>query len=580
MVTIRDTQLRATYTSFETRLRTEPGLTINADNMPKLLAAVADTWYSGADRKLRELTAPGVTRQKQVDIVKNGMGAQEKKDLGQILDKGSVPMTDEVRRFLEQVLDRQPVTPNDGKLHITGNQAGGQVTGTGAPGVTVEAINLSTAPEARLHQDDTFVLGKVGTDGKFSGKVPDAKEGDVIRMRTRDAQGNTSDWVTVRATGLAATDTRNSQLALFRVGLAMDGGKVAITNINSSRPISEPGAQVQVVNKRTGEKTNITMDEAGTFPKDLKVNGKDGDQFTVAVSDGKNNTNFATVAGTLTVGGTGGGTGGTGGPDIKDPALHKDELNADGTPRFALKRFTGPLFKDGVDASDVKQGQIGDCYFPSAMAAIAKAQPDAIQKAITDNGDGTYTVTFKEVDYRGNVKNKEVTVDGDLYVRSWGGPLYGSAGGDTSPEKMELWFPLIEKAYAAYKGSFNSIGNGGSSSDVFQTILGKPRYDVNTQWESADKVWSTIKKSVDAKLPVSAGTHGEDQSALYTNTGVYADHSYSVLGYKEENGTKFVQMRNPWGESEPWPGDGKNDGIFFIKLDDFMKLYDNVMTVR
>ena len=33
-------------------------------------------------------------------------------------------------------------------------------------------------------------------------------------------------------------------------------------------------------------------------------------------------------------------------------------------------------------------------------------------------------------------------------------------------------------------------------------------------------------------------------------------------------------------ESEPFPGDGKNDGIFFIKLDDFMKLYQTVMTVR
>ena len=30
----------------------------------------------------------------------------------------------------------------------------------------------------------------------------------------------------------------------------------------------------------------------------------------------------------------------------------------------------------------------------------------------------------------------------------------------------------------------------------------------------------------------------------------------------------------------PMPGDGKNDGIFFLPLKDFMKLYSNVMTVR
>ena len=207
-------------------------------------------------------------------------------------------------------------------------------------------------------------------------------------------------------------------------------------------------------------------------------------------------------------------------------------------------------------------------------------QPDALKKCIKDNGNGTYTVTFKEMDSRGGIKEKEVTVDADFYVRSWGGPLYGSSAGENSPEKMELWFPLLEKAYAQYKCSYNTIGNGGVSSEIFQLILGRPQYDLTTDWSSADKIWTRIKTSLDNKMPVSAGTHGDDQSARYTNTGVYADHSYSVLGYKEEAGVKYVQMRNPWGESEPMPGDGKNDGVFFVKLDDFMKLYSNVMTVR
>ena len=42
-----------------------------------------------------------------------------------------------------------------------------------------------------------------GADGKFTGAVPDMKEGDVIRMRTCDATGKTGDWVTVRASGVA-----------------------------------------------------------------------------------------------------------------------------------------------------------------------------------------------------------------------------------------------------------------------------------------------------------------------------------------------------------------------------------------
>ena len=35
-------------------------------------------------------------------------------------------------------------------------------------------------------------------------------------------------------------------------------------------------------------------------------------------------------------------------------------------------------------------------------------------------------------------------------------------------------------------------------------------------------------------------------------------------------------MRNPWGESEP-AGNGANDGIFKLKLEEFAKLYQNLM---
>jgi hypothetical protein len=89
-------------------------------------------------------------------------------------------------------------------------------------------------------------------------------------------------------------------------------------------------------------------------------------------------------------------------------------------------------------------------------------------------------------------------------------------------------------------------------------------------------VWSTLTKAIDAKQPVSAGTHGEDQEALYTNTGVYADHSYSVLGYEKSGNDRYVVLRNPWGESEP-AGNGPNDGVFKLKLDEFAKLYSSLM---
>lgn len=579
MPTISDKQLRATYSSFEAQHQADPTMQIDANSMLKLLAGVADNNSADANKMLVALTKDGITRDQQLALVKAGLSQKEKKDLITMLDKGTVPMTDEVRKFISQVVGREEPTPNDGALRIDPSQAGGFIKGTVAAGTTIEAINLSTAPEARLHQEDTFVLAKADDTGHFSGKVPDIKEGDLIRMRTRDAQGTVGNWITIRAKGLSPTDTRNTQVAVFRIGLTDNkDGTVAVENINASRPITEPGAQLMFVNSRTGAKTTVTMDDMGNLPKDLKLQGRGGDTFSIRGSDGVNNKDFSAEAGTVTVpGGTTDGGGGV--KDLPDPALHKDELNADGTPRFGKKRFTGPLYKDDVHHEDVRQGQLGNCYFPSALSGIAKFQPQALKDSIKDNGDGTYTVTFKKVDYNGKVTNHPVTVDADLYVRAWGGPLYGSSSGLNSPDKMELWYPIIEKAFAAWKGSYDTIGRGGVSSDVMEAILGRKASYMSARGATETAVWNRIKTSIDKSLPVSAGTYGESESARYTNTGVYANHSYSVLGYEETGGQKYVLLRNPWGESEPLPGDGKNDGIFKLKLSDFMKLYQSVMTV-
>ena len=586
-VRINDSRLSSLYATLQTNHARGGNELIDDGKVVQLLAAVADGAGVSFDKALAQLKAPGLSRADQVRIVQSNMSASEKKDLGQILDAGTVPMTPSARSFVEAVIGRATVNGGGttggttgggaayGPLKISGDQKNG-ISGTVAPGSTIEAINITTAPGGRLHMDDTMVIAKADNAGKFLGSLPDVKEGDLIRLRARDASGKPGDWVTIRATGISSSDTRNAVVAMQRIGLTAAGaGKVNVENINSSRQVSEPGAKLQFTNTRTGEKKVVTLNDEGSFPAGFSLNGQAGDTFSVAASDGKNNTAFTTEAGRVSVPGAA-----PGGVDlVKDPALHKDELNADGTPRFSKKTFKGPLFVDGVKAEDVKQGQIGNCYFPAAMAALAKTDPDAIQRMIKSNGDGTYTVTFKEMDYAtGRFKDVAVKVDGDLYVRSYGAPLYGSSSGDTSADRMELWFPLIEKAYAAWHGSYNDIGNGGFSSDVLQAVLGKEGRDmtVSTSPSTVERTWTQIKRGVDNKWPVAAGTHGDSQEALYTNTGVYADHAYSVIGYEERGGERYVQLRNPWGESEP-SGNGANDGVFLLKLSDFSKLYQTLM---
>jgi len=585
-VRISDSRLSSLYATLQTNHARGGNELIDDAKVVQLLAAVADGAGASFDKALSQLKAPGLSRADQVRIVQANMTASEKKDLTQILDAGTVPMTASARAFVEAVVGRKPAGGGStggttgggaafGPLQISGNQKNG-IAGTVSPGSTIEAINITTAPGGRLRMDDTMVIAKADNAGKFLGSMPDVKEGDLIRLRARDASGNAGDWVTIRATGISASDTRNAVVSMQRIGLtAGTGGKVNVENINSSRQVSEPGAKLQFTNTRTGEKKVVTLNDQGSFPEAFSLNGRAGDTFSVAATDGKNNANLATEVGHVTVPGAA-----PGGVDkVEDPALHKDELNADGTPRFAKKTFSGPLFTDGAKPEDVKQGQIGNCYFPAAMAALAKSDPDAIQRMIKSNGDGTYTVTFKEMDYAtGRFKNVDVKVDGDLYVRSYGAPLYGSSNGDGSAERMELWYPLIEKAYAAWHGSYNDIGDGGFSSDVLQAVLGRPGRDmtVSTAPTTMERTWAQIKRGVDASWPIAAGTHGSSTDGLYTNTGVYADHAYSVIGYEERNGERYVQLRNPWGESEP-AGNGANDGVFSLKLADFARLYQTLM---
>lgn len=230
----------------------------------------------------------------------------------------------------------------------------------------------------------------------------------------------------------------------------------------------------------------------------------------------------------------------------------------------------GKLYVDDVNYDDVVQGSIANCYMVSAFSAIAQQNPKAIKDAIKDNGDGTFSVRFFEKSGYG-FKAVTVTVDSDIAADAGASKSkYGKAR-----EGGEQWVSVLEKAYAQWKGGFETIGNGGHSTEVFEALTGKRSTWENTTGANTDRLFKTISTNVAAHKPMTAGTFGEDSGVNYTGTGVYAWHAYTLLGASEENGQKYVQLRNPWGSHEPG-ADGKNDGIFKMKMEDFVKLYSTV----
>ncbi|MCK6546650.1 C2 family cysteine protease [Myxococcota bacterium] len=566
---IRDSQFRA----FVEQLQGQAAApALGDENVLRLLASVGDTWGKKSDAVLAELSRPGITRKEQFDLASKGLDYLEKRDLRTFLDQSGWPMSAGAKNFLEALTGRAELKLDFGPLSIEGDQRDG-IRGTARKGDVIEAINLTTAPEGRLHLTDTVQIGAADDAGKFVGRLPDVREGDLIRMRARGADGNVTPWVDVRAKGIEPRDNRNAKVNLERIDLTFENGAVVVTH-NTPRPLSEPGAIVRFKNDRTGKTKDVTVDENGSFPKDLKLEGAAGDSFSVAVTDNVNNKDFATITGTLRV--PGGQGGGVGGVDLPDPAPLKSDSREDGTARVSKERFVGPLYVGEISPGDVRQGAIGNCYFPAALAAIAHFRPEAIRDAIKKNDDGSYTVRFFQGYGRG--RPVEIKIDADLYVRAWGGPLYGAAPEKATREQMELWFPLIEKAYAQWKGGYEAIGNGGISGKVMSELLGAD-YDYDHVDEgNAERIFRQIKQNAEAKRPMAAGTHGKDQAARYVNSGVYANHAYSVFGAVEEGGKKYVLLRNPWAQSEPGY-DGKNDGVFKLELEKFARLYSSLHTV-
>lgn len=390
--------------------------------------------------------------------------------------------------------------------------------------------------------DETIVIGKASKRSKLTQLADEMmmQHGTLVRMRARYADGTSTDWAKARTEPSAP---RSPAVALQRIALvALGNGLVSMKRFGPHRPVAEPSAQLEFINHRTHEKCEVVLTDAGAFPANFQLKGNAGDSFSVAAKVGT--ASFTQILGHVTV------PGGTPAPtDMPDPSLHKDELDSSGKPKFRKVRFSGPLGASPPRAEDVRQGYLNNSYFAAALASIAKHMPDAIGRLIKDNGDQTYTVTFKQRSWdTRNFSDVSVKVDGDLYVRASGEVLYGRTSGK---ESSDLWFSLIEKAYAQWKGSYNAIGNGGHVGDVFEDCLGIVSSSLSITPSNIEVVWNQIVASVDAKKPLGAGTAAEDTEAAYTNTGVYANHAYAVLGYEMQGTQRSVVLSTPWGAAMP-----------------------------
>jgi hypothetical protein len=229
------------------------------------------------------------------------------------------------------------------------------------------------------------------------------------------------------------------------------------------------------------------------------------------------------------------------GDRIADPAVKAG---------YGYRAFAGnPLFaKSGPSLADIRQGQLGDCYYLAGLGAIANDTPMTLRQNIVDFNDGTYGVRLGNSFYR---------VDNDLPVRTGSTQAAFAALG----RENSMWVAVAEKAFAHYRrgqNSYASIEAGimeetnrafGATSSGTQSFAsyGNARALINDLYNR----WNTYQS-------VTVGFFSGP-----SNGPLVLGHAYTVVSFVRDavETVTGVVVRNPWGvdggsqtDSNPYDG--------------------------
>ena len=225
----------------------------------------------------------------------------------------------------------------------------------------------------------------------------------------------------------------------------------------------------------------------------------------------------------------------------------------------------GELFRDGATVGDVVQGRngpgyFGDCWLLASLAALAHTRPGVLEQAVTDHGDGTYTVRlFAEAGATG----EDVRVTGALPQTTDGRDAYAQR-----PDPAELWVGIIEKAFASWKGGYGNL-HGGLPSDALTALTGersttafKDDPELGARMQAASAEGAPMVAASAAHLSLSQG-------------GIVPGHAHTVLDVRQDGDRTLIKLRDTYAAYEP-SGNGPKDGVFELTLDEFRRRFQYV----
>jgi hypothetical protein len=215
----------------------------------------------------------------------------------------------------------------------------------------------------------------------------------------------------------------------------------------------------------------------------------------------------------------------------------------------------GLFVEGGPHLSAIRQDFTTDCYFLSAVGALAQANPQAIVRLIARNSDGSFTVSFP------HQEPVRVPVPTDSEIATY------------TISKDGIWLSVLEKAYAVLR--IRHEPQQASTREPLDSVgfrLGNTRVMelLNGHGSRAIVFPAVSHKPLDPALV--AQTRSEIRRALQDHRVVTVSnstHAYAVVAYDAEH--DLVTVRNPYGRGglETWIAGGDSvrrdaEGFFVI----------------
>lgn len=247
-----------------------------------------------------------------------------------------------------------------------------------------------------------------------------------------------------------------------------------------------------------------------------------------------------------------------------DRTLDGDALADPTASRY--HNFAGnPLFSSsGPQASDIRQGSLGDCWLLAGLGAIASDNPFALRQNIVDFADGTFGVRLGNNFYRVDSDLPATSSSSSssyLFARTVYAPVYARLGAEDS-----MWVAIAEKAYVHYRYGANDYQylSGGWSVEVnraFRTAAAGDR--AIRSYASANALANDLYNRWSNHAAVTVGFAG---GSVATGAPLINYHMYTVVSVTRNSAgvVTAIRLRNPWGYDGVGSDDNTSDGLVTV----------------